>query len=397
MGLIYWGEVDAASDVTMSAVVDAPGTRTRASIIALITPIAAGIISGDATVTAAAEAAAAAAVSAALSGQNIVRAFPEEPLDYTSNRLVPIRWVHKTLNDPVGETVGDTIAGAWSGSTQRRGDVPVLSPGGKLDASQVPDSVATRDFVVEAVAAGSGRVVVERLVRGEFPIFGARVAAAREAGAAVAVVFAGSSTAAETPGFVTRLTALLQGVFPVPSPTMPQWSPTANFTTNSGAGVHGYSAGEGGAVAADYLTNTRSDRVAALTPAMLMHMVGANDYWQSVDPAIYKSQMLARLQYLDTKLTAPCQHVLVHPYPRAGLPSSSRYAFPWAAYRDALGEIAASRTDTVLIDLSAEYAAVGVDVGYRADPLDLIRTDDTHQTPVGYRFMADLLAGYLTT
>lgn len=67
MALIYWGEVDAASDITMAFTVNTPGTSTRAAIIALITPIAADIIANDPTVAAAA----AAAVEAKLAAENV--------------------------------------------------------------------------------------------------------------------------------------------------------------------------------------------------------------------------------------------------------------------------------------------------------------------------------------
>lgn len=62
MALIYWGQVNAASDMTMSSIIDQSGSRTRQSIIDLISPIAAGIIESSPTIIAAAEAAARTAV-----------------------------------------------------------------------------------------------------------------------------------------------------------------------------------------------------------------------------------------------------------------------------------------------------------------------------------------------
>lgn len=53
--LIYWGEVNAAGDITMAAIVSTPGTQTRAAIAALIQSIAAGIIADDPTIIQAAE------------------------------------------------------------------------------------------------------------------------------------------------------------------------------------------------------------------------------------------------------------------------------------------------------------------------------------------------------
>lgn len=56
MELIYWGELDAATDTTMAYTVNTPGTSTRDAIIALITPVAAGIIASNPTLIAAVEA-----------------------------------------------------------------------------------------------------------------------------------------------------------------------------------------------------------------------------------------------------------------------------------------------------------------------------------------------------
>lgn len=396
MALIPVGRLTVATPETMAESIRR-GTVATDAVDERIGPVAGQIINDlDPSVFAGP---AETAVGERLNVENILRAFPEEAVSYTANDRVPMRWTHRVLNDPVGDVVGDTIAGTWSGSSRRAGDVPVLSPEGKLHESQLPASLATREYVeatVERFAVPSSVAVSERVVRGEFPIFGARVAAARAAGTALAVVFAGSSTTAEAPGYVARLTALLQDVYPVDAKSAPSWSTTATFTNRSEPGVHAYSAGEGGAVALDYLTDDECDRIAALSPGMLLHMVGANDYWRSVPPATYKAQVLARLAYLDSVMTAPCQHVLVQTYPRAGNPGETRYLYPWDEYGQALDEIAATRPDTVLVDLTAQYAAVGVDAGTRLDPLVLIREDGTHQTPAGYRFMADLLAGYLT-
>ena len=56
-GLIYWGSVSAASDVTMATIINTQGTQTRAAIEALIQDVAAAIIADDPTIIAAAEAA----------------------------------------------------------------------------------------------------------------------------------------------------------------------------------------------------------------------------------------------------------------------------------------------------------------------------------------------------
>lgn len=57
MALIYWGQVDAASDITMAAIVNQSGSRTRAAVVDLLALVAAGVIADDPTVAAAAVAA----------------------------------------------------------------------------------------------------------------------------------------------------------------------------------------------------------------------------------------------------------------------------------------------------------------------------------------------------
>lgn len=387
------GRLTVATPETMAESVNNP-TVARDAVDARVLAVAADVIAGSEIV----EAAAAEAVDSKLASENIVRAYPEEPLPYTGRRTLPMQWVARNLNDPVGDTVSDTISGTWVGTAAFRGDIPTLTESGKLDAGQIPDSFATRDYVDAAVAGVTpqpGPVgTAERVVRGAFPILAARVAAARVLGGPLAAVFTGSSTTEANPGYVARMVSLLQSVYPVAVPSVPQWSNSATFTARTTPGLHGYSAGQSGKMAEDFLTDEECDRVAALTPGAVLIMVGANDYWRSVDPATYKSQLVSRLAYLDAQMTLPCQYILVHAYPRAGEPGPTRYLYPWEDYRAALSDIAASRSDSVLVDVTGEYEAVGVGVTNRPDPLGLMGPDDTHQSPTGYRFLADLLAGY---
>lgn len=305
--------------------------------------------------------AAAAAVADELDDANLVRAFPLLPLPYTGNKHLPIQWVPQSLKDPVGDVVGETIQGNWVPQPPRRGDVPVLTEEGKLHQSQVPDAFATRAYVDQSIGqiptpAPSRDVLISRSV----PVFAGRVARARELQQPVAVVFAGSSTSAEIPGYITRLTSHLQSAFPVAAQSSVQWSPDAIFTENPSPGIHGYSAGEGGATANTYLTETERTQIAALNPAMIVHMVGANDYRLSRDPATYRSHLATVLADFDAKLTQPCQHLFVHSYPRAGMPGPGMYQRKWRDYLDALHSLLDSRQNAVLLDVSNEYTAVGV-------------------------------------
>jgi lysophospholipase L1-like esterase len=219
-----------------------------------------------------------------------------------------------------------------------------------------------------------------------------RIIKQRRASAASAFVVTGSSTSAIAPGYVAPLAALLQAKMYPDAPATPvKWSNTATFEPEAAAGLHVYSAAEGGTTSSNYLDAAEMNRIAALSPAIILHMVGANDYTQQVNPATYKTNLLDKLAHFDSVLTAPCQHVFVHAYAhRTFVPVHHQFA----AYGAALAEIAASRPDTAWLDLSAAYAALGIP---GADPLAFILDDNTHQTPDGYAFMVDLIYKFLTT
>ena len=347
------------------------------------------------------------AVDEAIADENIVRAFPEEDTVYSSQTSVPLHWVHKAMRDTYSDTYSDTYTGAWEGSSRRAGDVPILTKGGFLRSAQIPASIARTADVLNAAevralidAAMPENAVAEKVVNRDLPIFGARVAKAHVTSSAVAAVVVGSSTAAANPGFVARLAALTQAAYLPPSgaPTTPQWSTSADFTQIAAAGIHFYSAAQGGTTSGNYLPNSEIDKIASLRPAVMLHLVGANDYYLNVAPPTFKANMLARLAYADSAFSAPCQHVLVQTYPRWGGANDPAYTYPWDDYRDALAEVADERRQTtVLVDLSPAYAANDVSEANHSDPLDLISGDDTHQTAAGYRFMADQLSTYFVS
>lgn len=394
MALIYWGQVNAASDMTMSTIVDTSGTRTRQSIIGLITPVAAGIIAGNPTIIAAAEQAAQAAVEAALLSSNIVQAFPDGNLAYSTETAVPMQWMRKTLSDPYSDTYSDVYSGTYLDNGRRWGRIPVLTEDGKIADIRIPDWVANKADIPDVPDIPVFDAPFERNIRPEFPILGARIAKSRQALAPAAVVITGSSTSAADPGYIERLTPSLQATYVVTDPSAPQWSDTGTFNPRTGAGVHVYSAGKSGANASNYLPNDVCARIAALVPAAVVHMIGANDYYGHNSPSAFKTLVEGRIAYLRSLMSLPCQHILVQSYPRWGTAGSipDPYPFPWADYLDAFEQIAAAAPDVVVIDLSEPFAAVGVSESDHSDPLDLISSDDVHQTPAGYEFMADALA-----
>lgn len=333
--------------------------------------------------------------------QNIIRAYPEGDVTVrpTGRRTLPAYWTAKNLVDPYGATYSDTYGGTWQGDLLYGGDLPVLDDAGKLAVSQIPDSMATVRYVDDKIAdlGGTGDGVVRASrpsVSMKYPVFGARLAKARRAGDPVAVVFAGSSTTERQPGWIGYgFTDQMQGTYPVANNTDPQWSRTATFTIQRAAGMHFYNAGIGGKQANSYLTDAMCDRIATLSPALVVHMVGSNDFRWTRDLTDYKNLLRSRMEYIDSgaPASAPVQHLLIHAYHRLDEPPRPAVG-TWAEFGNALRELADERGNTAFLDLSQAYAAVGVAHVGDSNPMNLIASDLIHQTPAGNTFMGDLVA-----
>ena len=322
-----------------------------------------------------------------------MRAYPEEPVAQTTLRQVPMQWVYRTLNAPVGELVTETIEGTWSGASRRSGDVPILDAFGLLADAQIPPSIPRFSDLPVVPPSPEVTAHAERVLSHRVPIFAARVAAAKADNAPVAAVFVGSSTTAEHNdaaglGYVGPLGRILQDAYLVDSPSAVQYSTDAIFTERTEAGLHVYGAGEGSTTSATFLTDAECDRIAALKPALIHVQVGSNDFRAGMDPETYRTNMLARLAYLRAALTEPCQIVLVQQYER---PQGSLGPYSWAEYGQVLEEIAASDPVYVYFDIDPFYAVLGLPT---VDPLGFIRADTIHQTARGYQFMVDVKTAF---
>lgn len=153
-------------------------------------------------------------------------------------------------------------------------------------------------------------------------------------------------------------------------------------------GVHAYNGGQSGATSATYADATRISLVIAKAPLVVLHMIGSNDYRESVRVGDYKANIVTCINRIKRGHTAPHVHVLVHSYQRTDFDAAWAIA-PWSEYGNALREIAEEAPDTVaFLDLSKSYALAGVP---GADPLEFVSSDRVHQTPAGHEFMADQL------
>lgn len=209
-------------------------------------------------------------------------------------------------------------------------------------------------------------------VNTRFPVLAARLDAAAT-GAAVVVVFAGSSTTKGTGASDRRRTSYAALV----SERLRSRHPRIR-TENVGVG---------GTTAASYLPDEVCDRVAAQRPAAILHMVGSNDYARGVSPTAYGVTLASRLERIDAGLDQACQHVLIHTFAR---PDITEPAAPWDAFREQLDQVAAGHPERVIVDVDRAFIDLGV--GYRLpDPRGLIGPDGKHLTDAGHAVMADLV------
>lgn len=355
----------------------------------LVRDIAADVIASDPTIIDAAEN----AVDAAVADLNIVQAYPKEDLPFTSLASVPMQWVTQNFRTPYQETYSSEYHGHWVNGVTRQGRAVFEGQNGKIAEEQIPDTIARLSDIPDVPDPGPVDVNVSRFVSSFLPIFAARVATARTAGEPVVVVTTGSSTTMrDNPGYVTSLMEAVQEVWQVsPQPEL-QASRDAIFTAPTTPGIHFLNAGDGGTGVGNYLTDEECDRIAALNPAMVTHMIGANNYTGQTPPTQVENTLRSRLAYLDSVIPGPCQHVIIQQHAKVDFIPPE---YPQSDYTAVLETLASEEPWRVFVDLSKAFELVGVYAG-GPDPLDLISTDGTHANPSGYYFIADALASIFT-
>ncbi|WP_345750123.1 SGNH/GDSL hydrolase family protein [Microbacterium rhizophilus] len=394
-GLIPFGELEAAADLTTAELVKQP-SQTRAAVDGRIQGVAAGIIAGNPTVVAAAEAAADEAVTEAVASESILMAYPEVPISRSGLSKVPVRWRHKTMSDPYGDSYVDEYVGSWVDGSAQMGDVALVGAGGTLSDKLIPSTAARVAYVNEKVAAledSIAEVVTSPGAVGaqEKPyMFWGLVNKARRLDAPVPMVFLGSSTTAAETAYPKMLPPRLnEAMYPEGVSTF-QRASSADFVEHAEAGIHSYNAGIGGSKSSDYATSETMDKIVALDPAVIVHMIGANDYTSQVNPASYRANIEAKLNYFDARLPATCTHVLVQSYARLGY-SPSTYEFTLYGAQQAL--IAQGRRNVLFVDLTMPFKEIGI-ASDGDDPLQIMQEDLTHLIPEGQEILTDFLYSY---
>lgn len=346
----------------------------------IVRDIAADVIASDPAVIAAAVA----AVDDAVDEIGVVSAIPKRSSITSSRTTMPIGWMERELVTTYPNVYPDVITGVWTNQQYREKSIPFVSDfTGRIPEQSISETIARVSQVpttasIQALIDGSiSGVTARRNVSPDFPILAGRLAVSLATSVRLPVVFTGSSSTARNPGYVTGLSDQIYSLWPGGAHSGIQWSNSADFSERTSAGIHVYNAAQGGTRAVDYLDDAESDKIAALKPAVIFHVVGANNYTSQTDPALYRSQIEARLDYLDGKMTVPCQHILVHAYAhRTFVPPT----YPNSEYGDALQAIAAERPNVGFIDYSLVFEANGVP---GPDPLGLIASDNIHPDPQG--------------
>lgn len=151
-------------------------------------------------------------------------------------------------------------------------------------------------------------------------------------------------------------------------------------------GIHLVNAGVAGTTSSGYLTGTTGAQVAALTPSLVVHMVGGNDFASGVSLATFKNNLVARIAQLKADTAEPCAHLLIHQFERS---DSFTPVAAWAEYGRVMDEIAAEDPENVaFLDISDDFAAVGVP---GADPFGIRDADLTHLNANGHALIAQVV------
>lgn len=126
-------------------------------------------------------------------------------------------------------------------------------------------------------------------------------------------------------------------------------------------------------------------RAAGDAPDIVIHMIGANDYYTQLPPALLGASMGATITALDAQPDPPIQ-VIVSTFEDPDTPSGP---IPWSAYSEEMRKVAAADPGRRLfIDLAPWFHAVDVP---GSDPDGYLDSGGVHPSAAGHQMIADLL------
>ena len=202
-------------------------------------------------------------------------------------------------------------------------------------------------------------------------------------------IVAGTDAGGAPYRYVNLLARAMQVAYPLGNGQ--ESPPTRSLADAVGApsvlGVQSINAGVGGTEADTFLTATTGPQIAALHPAAYIIYVGINDWTSGVTAATYKANLKARLAQLRADTAGTPAYILIQGWPRTNTANTQAL---WDSYGVALKEIAAANpTDTLVIDVQAQWAALGIYVN-GSDNIGIM-SDTAHPNAEGHALLADQL------
>lgn len=136
-----------------------------------------------------------------------------------------------------------------------------------------------------------------------------------------------------------------------------------------------FNAAIGGRTAANYLEQNTLDRIGVISPSLVTHMVGSNDFYSNVPAATFRQNLRVAVEKVRVKAPQAVQ-VLIHQQPRPGVTTG------WDAWGDNLRQVA-DETGVFFLDLNKAFQA-------KANIRDYIQNDQMHLTEEGHAVLADV-------
>lgn len=136
---------------------------------------------------------------------------------------------------------------------------------------------------------------------------------------------------------------------------------------------------------AEYAPGLAAARASGNAPQIVFQMMGANDYWAQIPPAVFGAGLRTTIAALGVQRTPPIE-VLVASYRD---PATTNPHYPWSAYRAQMRAVAAADpTHRLFIDLTPWFNAEKVP---GADPHHYLDSGGVHPSVAGQAMIARLI------
>lgn len=136
---------------------------------------------------------------------------------------------------------------------------------------------------------------------------------------------------------------------------------------------------------AEALPGVLASELSGNGPTIVLHMIGANDYWLQDSPAVFGTALSATAAALDVQPVRPIQ-VFISTYRD---PATTDPRIPWSAYSDQMKAVAAQDpSHRIFLGLAPWFDDAQVP---GADPEGLLDSGGVHPSVAGQQMLADLI------